>query len=449
MDFSKRLISSLTLLLLVSACNQQSSSVDENAVSNNLEPVTSLQENTFQVSGVASKGPIQNASVEIYALDNTGSPTGVALATTTTDTNGQWQVSFPTAPTEATLIVVSGGSYIDEADPAVNKRTITLAPNESLKGILFPQTTSASVTMLTSALLDKCIAETSNNFQAVLNNNRNTAKLALGFDPFTVAAANPLSPSTSDSLDSIEYAMYLGGVANALNTAAILLGQPVPDYQIMMGMVKDMSDGILNGQYLGNAFQVSVNGVNQNFPASINLNQSIQRFRNNNFAAYAVTAVEDIVEVNEEVLAVPGSNAAPSAVDDSASTISGVSINLNNVLANDIDPDGDQLVVAGITQPANGTVTEVSNGNYTFTPSAGFTGNTVFTYTASDNRGGEDTAQVVISVAAAPVIDPPAPPPSTGNPPTADAGQDQTVNEEDAVTLNGTGVDSDGNAVSD
>ncbi|MCP4091320.1 MAG: tandem-95 repeat protein, partial [Gammaproteobacteria bacterium] len=46
-------------------------------------------------------------------------------------------------------------------------------------------------------------------------------------------------------------------------------------------------------------------------------------------------------------------------------------------------------------------------------------------------------------------IDPPAPPPSTGNPPTADAGQDQTVNEEDAVTLNGTGVDSDGNAVSD
>ena len=449
MNFVKLLIPSFALLL-VSACNQQQSSPDENVISNIPDTSVSQQDEGFHVSGVASKGPIQNATVEIYAVDNTGVPTGVALATATTDVNGQWQVSFATAPTEATLIVVSGGSYIDEADPAPsNKRKITLAPTDTLKGVLFPGFTSASVTILTNALLDKCVTETtSNNFQDVLNNNRNTAKLALGFDPFTVAAANPLSPSTSDSVDSIEYAMYLGGVATALNSAAIILGQPVPDYEIMMGMVKDMSDGLLNGKYQGASFQVSVNGVNTDFPSNIDLNLAIQRFRNNNYAAYSVTEVQDIVTVNEAVLAVPGTNVAPTAVDDSATTVSGVTINLSNVLANDIDADADQLVVASFTQPSNGTVTENASGGLSFAPASGFTGNTVFTYIASDNRGGQDTAQVVITVIAAPVVTNPTPT-TPGVPPTADAGQDQTVNEDSAVSIAGTGVDSDGNAVSD
>jgi hypothetical protein len=50
-----------------------------------------------------------------------------------------------------------------------------------------------------------------------------------------------------------------------------------------------------------------------------------------------------------------------------------------------------------VTQPANGTV--VNNGtDVTYTPNAGYTGIDTFTYTASDGRGGTDTAIVTVTV---------------------------------------------------
>ncbi|HKE42925.1 MAG TPA: Calx-beta domain-containing protein [Steroidobacteraceae bacterium] len=95
-------------------------------------------------------------------------------------------------------------------------------------------------------------------------------------------------------------------------------------------------------------------------------------------------------------------NRQPDAVDDSATTQTGVPITIN-VLANDTDPDGDTLSVSAVTQPANGTV--VNNGtNLTFTPAAGFSGTTTFTYTVSDGHNGSDTATVTVTVNALPVV---------------------------------------------
>jgi hypothetical protein len=95
-------------------------------------------------------------------------------------------------------------------------------------------------------------------------------------------------------------------------------------------------------------------------------------------------------------------NRQPDAVDDSATTQTGVPITIN-VLANDTDPDGDTLSVSAVTQPANGTV--VNNGtNVTFTPAAGFSGTTTFTYTVSDGHNGSDTATVTVTVNALPVV---------------------------------------------
>ncbi|MBC8212500.1 MAG: tandem-95 repeat protein [Gammaproteobacteria bacterium] len=447
MKLIQLLILSFSLLVLLVACNQEqqdSTPMAGNELAQNSDSVT---DTTITISGVASKGPISAATVEIFALDNTGQQTGAALASTTTDANGQWQVNLTSSPTSAMLIVVSGGSYLDEADPAPsNKRTISFASTDTLEGVLLAGESTASVTILTHALLQKSRAETaSNNFQAVLNNNRNTARLALGFDPFSIIAANPLTPAASANVDSIGYAMYLGGLATALNSAAIILNKPVPDYAILRAMVDDLSDGNLNGKKQGANVQVVVDGVAKDFPQTINLNLAIQRFRNNNFAAYALTPVQNVVAVNETILAVAGTNSSPNAVDDVASTISGVSINISNALANDTDPDGDSLTITGFTQPTNGAVSRTSSGAFSFVPAAGFTGNTVFSYSISDSRGGQDTAQIAITVTNAPVVTPPV---STGTPPVADAGSNQTVNEQTAVTLNGSGSDADGTIAS-
>ncbi len=78
---------------------------------------------------------------------------------------------------------------------------------------------------------------------------------------------------------------------------------------------------------------------------------------------------------------------------------SGIAPGSVNLLTNDGDADGDTLVVSSIdTTGTAGTVSVLSNGTFSFTPTAGFTGITRFTYTVSDGAGGTATAEVVLTV---------------------------------------------------
>jgi hypothetical protein len=89
------------------------------------------------------------------------------------------------------------------------------------------------------------------------------------------------------------------------------------------------------------------------------------------------------------------------AVDDQDATLENASITTRNVLANDVDPDGDPLVVASFTQPDRGAVEDNGDGTFFYTPSADWHGVDRFTYTAIDGRGGEGSATVSITVSPA------------------------------------------------
>ncbi len=91
-------------------------------------------------------------------------------------------------------------------------------------------------------------------------------------------------------------------------------------------------------------------------------------------------------------------NDAPSAANDADRTRINKAVNVN-VLANDTDPDGDNLSAAVVGQPAKGRVVRNSNGTLKYTPPRNFVGNVSFTYRASDGNGGSDTATVRITVA--------------------------------------------------
>jgi hypothetical protein len=93
----------------------------------------------------------------------------------------------------------------------------------------------------------------------------------------------------------------------------------------------------------------------------------------------------------------PRPNADPVANDDTASTKKNKAVKID-VLANDTDPDGDALVVGAVTQPAHGTVVVNADSTITYRPDNGYSGSDSFTYTASDGRGGRDTATVSITV---------------------------------------------------
>jgi len=95
-----------------------------------------------------------------------------------------------------------------------------------------------------------------------------------------------------------------------------------------------------------------------------------------------------------------GINDAPVANNDTASTVLETAVAID-VLANDIDVDGDMLTVTNLTNPTNGSVT--NNGtNVTYTPNNGFTGTDSFTYTANDVTAADsNVATVTITVVSA------------------------------------------------
>ena len=73
----------------------------------------------------------------------------------------------------------------------------------------------------------------------------------------------------------------------------------------------------------------------------------------------------------------------PTAINDSATTTMDTSV-VVNVTANDIDADGESLVVLDVSDPAHGTVVNNGDGTITYTPDTGFTGTDSFNYIVSD-----------------------------------------------------------------
>lgn len=94
----------------------------------------------------------------------------------------------------------------------------------------------------------------------------------------------------------------------------------------------------------------------------------------------------------------------PNASDDTAQTKEDTTTTVD-VLSNDTDLNGDSLTVGRFTQPENGTVDCQDNGDCTYTPKENFSGDDTFTYVASDGSG--ESSPATVTVAVAPVNDPP------------------------------------------
>lgn len=82
-------------------------------------------------------------------------------------------------------------------------------------------------------------------------------------------------------------------------------------------------------------------------------------------------------------------NSDPTAVNDSYTVIEEQQLTVNAIqglLANDFDPDGQAVVPAIVSKPANGTVSLNADGSFSYTPNANFSGTDTFTYAVTDMR---------------------------------------------------------------
>ncbi len=92
-----------------------------------------------------------------------------------------------------------------------------------------------------------------------------------------------------------------------------------------------------------------------------------------------------VISSDSIVLNVTGvANQGPAAINDSATTDSGVAVSVN-VLSNDSDPDGDAISLDSITTgPANGSAVIQSSDTIVYTPSGSFVGKDSLQYEISD-----------------------------------------------------------------
>ncbi|HEY9116030.1 MAG TPA: Ig-like domain-containing protein [Bacteroidales bacterium] len=80
-------------------------------------------------------------------------------------------------------------------------------------------------------------------------------------------------------------------------------------------------------------------------------------------------------------------NRKPLGVSDNYATLAGTDLVVEapGLLANDIDPDGDDIILSSITAPSHGTITSaVTSGSFTYVPDEGFTGTDQFQYILRD-----------------------------------------------------------------
>jgi hypothetical protein len=94
-------------------------------------------------------------------------------------------------------------------------------------------------------------------------------------------------------------------------------------------------------------------------------------------------------------------NVPPVARDDRIGALSNRAriIRLDELLLNDVDPNGDPLIFMSFSEmTTNGAALVRSGTNVLYAPLSGFTGTDSFSYTVSDGNGGTSTANVLVTV---------------------------------------------------
>ena len=121
----------------------------------------------------------------------------------------------------------------------------------------------------------------------------------------------------------------------------------------------------------------------------------------NNAGTDATAVVLTDVLVSNLTLVAGSLKATPIGFNDAYTCIGNVGITVNvagSVLANDISPDATSLTATILTTTTNGTTSLSSDGSFTYTPNAGYSGTDIFTYTITSSNGKTGTATATITV---------------------------------------------------
>ena len=168
---------------------------------------------------------------------------------------------------------------------------------------------------------------------------------------------------------------------------------------------QSVSISVLNNDFDPDGDTLSVASFTQPSNGTVTNNNGVltyqgnANFNGNDSFTYTISDGNGNTDSATVSVSVGSVNDRPIANNDSASTDQDVPVTVD-VVANDVDPDGDSLTVTSVGSAANGTVSNNGDGTVTYTPNPGFAGSDSFTYVVSD---GNLTDSATVNVAVNPV----------------------------------------------
>lgn len=198
------------LALLAAACSSSGDSKDNSV--------------NVSLSGVGAKGLLAGADVGVYAVNADGTVASSPLATTATDKDGHYSLSF--SGTQGQPYVVRIGAKADgsttEADE-VSGATVALPAGFAMRALLIPAstgsiTTSVNVTPFSELAAAAAAKATGGITAANAAQAVSTVKQLLGFDPAAVKVA---TTRTAVSADEQRQAVLLTAVAQMAGSGAL------------------------------------------------------------------------------------------------------------------------------------------------------------------------------------------------------------------------------------
>jgi ELWxxDGT repeat protein/VCBS repeat-containing protein len=189
--------------------------------------------------------------------------------------------------------------------------------------------------------------------------------------------------------------------------------------------------GVLINDETGQTLTASVVSQPSHGTLSFNANGSFTYTPNSNFSgvdSFTYTATDGSLNGNTATVTinVTPANDAPTGVADNYQTNEDTLLTVNvgqGVLANDSDPDNDNLTVEVVAGPTNGTLQLNADGSFVYTPTGDYNGTDTFTYRIKDGTTTSNPITVNLTVSA------------VNDAPVAQANS-YTVNEDATLTVN-------------
>jgi hypothetical protein len=212
------------------------------------------------LSGTATKGPINNATVTAYAILSNGQM-GAQIASTSTNGNGLFTMN--TGNYAGPMMLQLGGTAASWTDEA-GRGTMNMPSGEVMTAVI-PAVTAGEaisgiqVTPLTS-MAQRMAQHIAGGMTAV---NINAANMAIGnyFSVSDILHTPPMNPLANNSgagatTDMKNYGMVLGAMSQYAKT----LNTNMNTMDLVTAMVNDCSDGAMNGTMSGGSISMSMGG---------------------------------------------------------------------------------------------------------------------------------------------------------------------------------------------